>query len=82
MTRIELALTAPLMTLPVPFASPAASASSISWPRPLRVNISGQEQTLHRYISVKTAAKKDATAAAPPTGVAPIDGGRRRCHCR
>jgi hypothetical protein len=29
------------------------------------LNISGQEQTLHRQISVKTAAERDAAAAAP-----------------
>jgi hypothetical protein len=39
-----------------------------AWPRPSRLNISGPEQTLHRQISVRTAAKKDAAAAAPASG--------------
>eukprot|EP01047_Picozoa_sp_COSAG01_P057468 COSAG01_NODE_6645_length_3566_cov_2.581194_1_plen_218_part_10 len=48
---------------------PRGLAARGAWARPLRLNIAGHEQTLHRYISVTTAAKKDATAAhRPPRG--------------
>jgi hypothetical protein len=50
---------------PCPPSPKRGEASSCPWPRPLRLNIYWQEQTSHMYISVKTAAKKDATAAAP-----------------
>jgi hypothetical protein len=43
-----------------------ASGVSMALAAPLHLNISWQEQTLHRSISVKPAAKKDAAAVAAP----------------